>query len=137
MKIRHAVHEAMFAGLGMRIALLVTALLFSAPSYAADFLNDLLRKGVDAATQELKQRANLPPVIPTPRTSPSVVPQSPASKSNDLHPDEINFVAPSAIERLSQAERCISLRWDGFETKARCPSHKPVEKRRDYEGRTP
>lgn len=81
MKVRSEGHGSVSTGSVKPCALLVTALLFSVTTFAAD-------------------------------------------SKGDLHPDEINFVAPSVTTRLSKAERCISL---GDEELSRCPSHKPVE----------
>jgi len=130
------------AGAAIRLASLVAALLSYPPSAAADLLQDMLRKGVEAATQEMRRQESRPTQAPAapaplppaaPRPTPDVAPAaaqaaSPAVvKQPELHPDEINFVAPSATTRLSETERCFSLGQETSGAKARCPLHKPVE----------
>ena len=48
----------------VRLASLLAAMLFSLPSSAADLPRDLLRKGVDAATQEMNRRESPPSAPP-------------------------------------------------------------------------
>lgn len=127
------------AGAAIPLASLVAALLSYPPSAAADLLQDMLRKGVDAATQELKRQESRPATAPAPlpaaapRPTPAAVPAAPqaaspaVAKQPELHPDEVNFVAPSATTRLSEIERCFSLGQETSGAKARCPLHKPVE----------
>ena len=127
--------DARSAGAAIRLASLVAALLSYPPSAAADLLQDMLRKGVEAAAQELKRQESrpTPPPAAAPRPTPAAVPAAPkaaspaVAKQPELHPDEVNFVAPSATARLSETERCFSLGQETPGVKARCPLHKPVE----------
>lgn len=112
------------------------AVLLLAPALAcAQNWNDLLRKGAEAAAQEIKkQQSQKPaapkPASPTPASQPASqpAPQSKAAAPIPLYPDEVSFVAPAATTKLGDAERCFSRGEDDFgaSTKVLCPPRKKV-----------
>ena len=103
------------------------ALLLLAPAIAcAQNWNDLIKKGADAALQELKKQQSQKPA-PAKPASPSTTPASqPAARPVALHPDEVTFVAPTATTKLADGERCFSRETDVFTEKPLCPPRKKL-----------
>ncbi|HYL87528.1 MAG TPA: hypothetical protein VEU32_02045 [Burkholderiales bacterium] len=114
------------------------AVLLLAPALAcAQNWNDLIKKGADAALQELKkQQAQKPapakpasqPTTPASQPATQSAPQGKAAQPIPLYPDEVSFVAPSATTKLADGERCFSRGEDDFgaSTKVLCPPRKKV-----------
>ena len=77
-----------------------------APALAgAQNWNDLIKKGADAALQELKKQQSQKPAPAKPAAPPSqpaakTATPAAAAKPVALHPDEVTFVAPTATTIL-------------------------------------
>ena len=100
------------------------AVLLLAPAIAcAQNWNDLLKKGADAALQEMKRQQAQKPA---PQPAAQSAPQAKAAQTIPLYPDEVSFVAPSATTKLADGERCFSRGEDDFgaSTKVLCPPRK-------------
>jgi len=104
------------------------ALLLLAPALAcAQNWNDLIKKGADAALQELKkQQAQKPAPASQPAAKTAATPAA-VAKPIPLHPDEVTFVAPTATTKLGEGERCFSREVDVIDVKPLCPPRKDVK----------
>ena len=110
------------------------AVLLLAPALAcAQNWNDLLKKGADAALQEMKRQQSQKPAPAKPAAPPSqpaakAATPAAAAKPVPLYPDEASFVAPSATTKLADGERCFSRGEEDFSasTKVLCPPRKKV-----------
>ena len=109
------------------------SLLLLLPTLAsAQNWNDLIKKGADAALQEIKkQQAQKPapakPAAPASEPAAKTTTAAPAAKPVPLLPEEVTFVAPSATTKVADGERCFSRGDNGFGVKVLCPSREPVD----------
>jgi hypothetical protein len=103
-----------------------------APALAgAQNWNDLIKKGADAALQELKKQQSQKPAPAKPAAPPSqpaakTATPAAAAKPVQPHPDEATFVAPTATTKLADGERCFSRETDVITEKILCPPRKAI-----------